>query len=103
MDKAKSLSPRGIDLTPEIILRAYSAGIFPMAKDRYDDEIFWVDPEIRGIIPLNNPHVSRSLKKRIRNNGFNIRYSTNFNGVISGCAKQTRGREETWINDKIIT
>ena len=54
-----------IKLTPEIILKAYSLGMFPMAKNRYDDELFWVDPEYRGIIPLDNLHISRSLRKPI--------------------------------------
>ena len=59
------IAPSGqIKLTPEIILRAYSAGIFPMAKDRHNNQLFWVDPEQRGIIPLNGLRISRSLKNQ---------------------------------------
>ncbi len=97
-----NLSSKKINLTPKIVLQAYSAGIFPMAKNRSGREIFWVDPEKRGIIPLNGIHVPRSLRKSVRNSHLNIRYNTNFNGIISGCAKQNIGREETWINDEII-
>jgi leucyl/phenylalanyl-tRNA--protein transferase len=74
-----------------------------MAKDRHDNGIFWVNPELRGIIPLDGLHISRSLKKQVRKNTFNIRYSTNFQGVIMGCAGQTDGRRDTWINNEIIT
>jgi len=91
-----------VELTPEIILRAYSIGIFPMAKSRYEKEIFWVDPEERGIIPLDGLHISRSLKKKLRNNEFKIDYNTDFKGVIMRCAEQTKSRDETWINEEII-
>ena len=96
------MSQEQINLTPEIILRAYSLGMFPMAKDRYDNELFWVDPKFRGILPLNGLHISRSLRKQIRKNIFNIRYSTDFKGVITGCACQIDGRRDTWINNEII-
>jgi leucyl/phenylalanyl-tRNA--protein transferase len=102
MTNPKNVSPKQIKLTPEIILQAYSAGIFPMAKSRHDNELFWVDPEQRGVIPLDGLHVSRSLKKQVRHNKFNIRYNTDFKGIIMRCAEQTKGRHETWINDKII-
>jgi leucyl/phenylalanyl-tRNA--protein transferase len=92
-----------INLTPEIILRAYSSGIFPMAKSRHDNELFWVDPELRGIIPLTGLHVSKSLRKQVLNKPFEIRYNTDFKGIITGCAGQEKDRQETWINNKIIT
>jgi leucyl/phenylalanyl-tRNA---protein transferase len=103
MSNSSDISRDKIDLTPEIILRAYSLGMFPMAKDRYDNEIFWVDPEFRGIIPLDGLHISRSLRKQVRKNTFNIRYSTDFKSVIMGCAGQIDGRRDTWINSEIIT
>ncbi|MDC0196111.1 leucyl/phenylalanyl-tRNA--protein transferase [Gammaproteobacteria bacterium] len=102
MSDTSGTSPDQIKLTPEIILKAYSLGMFPMAKNRYDDELFWVDPEFRGIIPLDNLHISRSLRKQLRNNTFTIRYSTDFYSVIMGCAGQTDGRRDTWINSEII-
>ena len=103
MPNPKHISMENINLTPEIILKAYSSGLFPMAKNRHDNELFWVDPEVRGIMPLDGLHISRSLRKQIRQNTFNIRYSTDFNGIIAGCVAQKKGRYETWINDKIIT
>jgi leucyl/phenylalanyl-tRNA--protein transferase len=103
MTNSSNLSRGKINLTPEIILRAYSVGIFPMAKSRHDDELFWVDPELRGIIPLTGLHVSKSLRKQVLSNSFEIRYSTDFKGVITGCARQAKDRQETWINNEIIT
>jgi leucyl/phenylalanyl-tRNA--protein transferase len=84
-------------LTPETLLRAYAMGIFPMAEDRDSEEIFWVDPRRRGILPLNGFHVSRSLRRRIRQAPFSLTTDTNFAGVVAGCAD----REETWINATI--
>jgi len=84
-------------LTPDILLRAYAIGIFPMAEDRYADEIFWVDPRRRGILPLDGFRISRSLRRRIRQGRFEIRINSDFAGVVAGCAD----RPETWINDEI--
>jgi leucyl/phenylalanyl-tRNA--protein transferase len=84
-------------LTPETLLRAYAIGIFPMAEDRESDEIFWVDPRRRGILPLTNFHISRSLRRRIRRGDYTIRTDTAFLEVVAGCAD----REETWINAQI--
>ena len=95
-------TPDQIKLTPEIILRAYAAGIFPMAESRDDHELFWVDPEMRGIFPLDGLYISRSLKKRIRQQRFDIKYDTDFTGVIQGCAESTIDRYDTWINIQII-
>jgi leucyl/phenylalanyl-tRNA--protein transferase len=102
MANSKALTKNEIKLTPEIILRAYSAGIFPMAKSRNETELLWIDPERRGIIPLNGLHISRSLKKKLQNNKFKIKYNTDFNGVITKCAEQNKNRGETWINNEII-
>ncbi len=88
-------------ITPEILLRAYSIGLFPMAESADDPEIFWVEPELRGIIPLDTFHVSRSLAKRIRQNPFDIRFDTDFEAVIAACAEETSERPSTWINDTI--
>ncbi|WP_412064842.1 leucyl/phenylalanyl-tRNA--protein transferase [Rhizobium sp. SYY.PMSO] len=88
-------------ITPEILLRAYSIGLFPMAESADDPEIFWVEPELRGIIPLDTFHVSKSLAKRIRQNPFDIRVDTDFEAVIAACAEQTSERPSTWINDTI--
>ncbi len=86
------------DLTPEILLAGYAAGIFPMAEHREDDAVFWVNPQKRGIIPLNEFHISRSLAKRMRSGIFGITTDLSFTQVVSGCAD----REETWISGPIF-
>lgn len=85
-------------LTPDLLLQAYSAGVFPMSENRDDPEIFWVDPKFRGIFPLNSFHISRSLAKRLRSSPFRITLNAAFSDVVTGCAN----REETWINDTIF-
>ncbi|MEM6341629.1 MAG: leucyl/phenylalanyl-tRNA--protein transferase [Pseudomonadota bacterium] len=84
-------------LTPEILLHGYSIGIFPMAEHRDDPEVFWVDPRKRGILPIQNLHVSRSLAKAMRKTTFSMSVNQDFKGVIDGCA----ARDETWINREI--
>ena len=86
-----------MSLTPEILLHAYSIGIFPMAEHRDDAEIFWVDPRRRGIIPLEGFRISRSLARRLRRAQYRIAVDTDFAGVVDGCAD----RAETWINAEI--
>ncbi|WP_109463997.1 leucyl/phenylalanyl-tRNA--protein transferase [Albibacillus kandeliae] len=85
------------ELTPEILLRAYANGIFPMAEGRDDDEIFWVDPRRRGVFPLTGFRISRSLARRMRHMPFRISIDEDFAGVVDGCAD----RAETWINAEI--
>ena len=93
-------------LTPEILVRAYAAGIFPMSESRDDPSIFWVDPEVRGILPLDAFHISKSLKKTIRRKPFEVSFDTDFRAVINACAEIPRGEQDgnqgTWINDQII-
>jgi len=84
-------------VTPELLLRAYAAGVFPMADNADAEEIFWVDPRKRGILPLDGFHLSRSLRKRILKGGYEIRVDHDFPAVIEGCAD----RRETWINETI--
>lgn len=98
------MSNRGADdfeLTPELLLRAYTVGVFPMAESRDADTISWIDPRSRGILPLDGLHVSKSLRKTIRKRPFDIRCNTAFPEVIRECAKRTVGRRETWINPQI--
>lgn len=76
------------------MLRAYASGIFPMSEGAHDEELFWVDPQRRGIFPLDGFHISRSLRRRIRKGGFDIRVNSAFSEVVQGCA----AREPTWIN-----
>jgi leucyl/phenylalanyl-tRNA---protein transferase len=89
------------EITPELILRAYAAGIFPMAESARESELFWVDPDSRGIIPLDSFHLPRRLKRTLRRDLFEIRCDTDFEAVISGCAEPTAERQKTWINDQI--
>lgn len=90
-------------ITPEILLRAYAAGMFPMAESADDPEVFWVQPKIRGIIPLDDFHVSKSLAKHIRQKPFDIRVNTAFERVMKLCAESTDDRPTTWINPLILT
>ena len=89
-------------LDPELLLRAYATGIFPMSESADDPEIFWVRPDVRGIIPLDTFHVPSSLAKTIRKGVFEIRFDTAFVDVMKGCAEEKDSRPSTWINDTII-
>ncbi|KQT83420.1 leucyl/phenylalanyl-tRNA--protein transferase [Aurantimonas sp. Leaf443] len=88
-------------LTPDLLLKAYASGIFPMAERADDDDVFWIDPTERGILPLEAFHLPRSLRKRIRQGRFEIRVDSAFAAVIDGCAEKAPGRTETWINADI--
>ncbi|MBB3591418.1 leucyl/phenylalanyl-tRNA--protein transferase [Rhizobium sp. BK529] len=91
-------------ITPEILLRAYSIGLFPMAESADDPEIFWVEPDVRGVLPLDERfHVSKSLRKTIRRKPFDIRFNSDFDAVIVACAQETSDRPSTWINETIKT
>lgn len=92
---------RDQSITPELLLRAYSIGLFPMADAADDPEIFWVEPEMRGIIPLDEFHVSKSLLKTIRKKPFDIRFDTAFERVVEKCAEEVDNRPSTWINQTI--
>ncbi len=88
-------------ITPEILLRAYSIGLFPMAESADDPEIFWVEPEMRGLLPLDAFHVSKSLAKAVRKAPFDIRFDTAFERVMALCAEPAGDRPSTWINSTI--
>jgi len=89
--------PAAPPLTPDLMLRAYAAGIFPMSEGVDAPDIFWVDPQHRGVFPLDGFHVSRSLRRRLRKGGFEVTVDRDFAGVVAACAD----REETWINGQI--
>ena len=89
------------DITPEVLLRAYSCGIFPMSESADDPTIFWVEPERRGIIPLDNLNVSSRLARTVRSDSFHVTVNTSFKQVIAGCAEPKPGRDDTWINQRI--
>lgn len=95
-------APATSRLSPELVLRAYACGIFPMAESRGRSGVFWVDPEVRGVLPLDAFHVSRSLARKVRRGVFDITCDSAFGAVIRACAEAARGRPDTWINDDII-
>lgn len=88
-------------LTPELLLRIYAAGIFPMAEDADDTALHWVDPEHRGILPLDAFHVSRRLQRKLRHNPFDVQVDQTFDEVVAACAAPRFDRPSTWINGEI--
>ena len=98
---SRKTDPFAVELTPELIVRAYQAGIFPMAENEDSPDLFWVSPQQRGIIPLDDFHISRSLRKTLRTNPYTVRVDTDFAAVIEGCATEGEDRLSTWINAEI--
>jgi leucyl/phenylalanyl-tRNA--protein transferase len=90
-----------VEITPDILLKAYACGIFPMAESADDPGLFWVEPKERGIIPLDTFHVPRRLARTVVQDVYEIRIDTAFDAVIEGCAQPKKDREKTWINDRI--
>jgi len=90
-----------IEITPQVLLKAYACGIFPMAESAEDNALYWIEPERRGILPLDRVHVPRRLARTIRRGGFEVRVDRNFEAVIDGCAAPRSGRRSTWINGRI--
>ena len=89
------------EITPEVLLRAYACGIFPMAESADDPTLFWVEPEMRGVIPLDSFRVTSRLTRTVRSDEFTVRVDTAFKAVVAGCAEPQPGREDTWINKRI--
>jgi leucyl/phenylalanyl-tRNA--protein transferase len=90
-----------IEITPQVLLKAYACGIFPMAESADDNALYWIEPERRGILPLDRVHVPRRLARTIRRGGFEIKIDNDFEAVIEGCAAPRSGRRSTWINGRI--
>jgi leucyl/phenylalanyl-tRNA--protein transferase len=88
-------------LAPETVLSAYAAGVFPMSESADDPDIFWVEPDRRGVLPLDKMHIPKRLARKIRQEPFQVRCDTDFQGVINMCAEQADDRPETWINQTI--
>ncbi len=97
----KKPDPFAVELNADLIVRAYKAGIFPMAEDAESDDVFWVSPQKRGIIPLDGLHVSKSLRKTLRSHPYAVRVDTDFEATIEGCATAGSERDSTWINSGI--
>jgi leucyl/phenylalanyl-tRNA---protein transferase len=91
-----------VGLTPDILLAAYAAGIFPMAESAEDPELFWVDPRRRGILPLDAFHVARRLRRVVRQSLFEIHCDSAFEDIVRGCAEASEKRPNTWINGEIV-
>ena len=109
MEIARGPAPRyapfmhgSAQLTPEILLRAYAEGLFPMAERRGDPTLYWVSPERRGIIPLDGFHVPRRLARTVRSGLFTVTADRAFREVMKACAAPTPERPESWINDEIL-
>src|SRR5579862_9709470 len=90
-----------VEITPEVLLKAYACGIFPMAESAEDPALYWIEPEKRGVIPLDRFHVPRRLARTVRSDFFTVRIDHDFDGVLDGCAEPMPGRTRTWINTRI--
>jgi leucyl/phenylalanyl-tRNA---protein transferase len=90
-----------IEITPQVLLKAYSCGIFPMAESADDPALYWIEPQHRGLLPLDKIHVPSRLARTMRTTHLDVRIDTDFSGVIDGCASSRPGRNSTWINSRI--
>ncbi len=95
------MSRRNVEITPDLMLRAYRAGLFPMAETRRGERLYWLDPELRGILPLDGFHLPRRLLRTVLADQFTVTVDRNFPTVIAACAEPVPGRDETWINRQI--
>ena len=90
-----------IEITPQVLLKAYTCGIFPMAESAEDPALYWIEPQHRGILPLDKVHVPRRLARTLRAAPYAVKIDTDIEGVIEGCAASRPGRRSTWINERI--
>ena len=92
-----------MEITPGLLLRAYAHGMFPMAKSAESDELYWFDPPLRGVLPLEAFHIPKRLRRDVRRQVFTVRYDTAFEQVLQACAEPAADRPTTWINDRIAS
>jgi leucyl/phenylalanyl-tRNA--protein transferase len=90
-----------IEITPEVLLKAYACGIFPMAESAEDPALYWLEPEKRGVIPLDRFHLPSRLARTVRSDRFTVTVNRDFDAVLEGCAESRAGRPRTWINTRI--
>ena len=90
-----------VNITPDVLLKAYACGIFPMAESASDPALYWIDPDERGIIPLDRLHVSSRLARTVRSDRYVVTVNRDFDAVLAGCAAPAPGRPRTWINTRI--
>ncbi len=95
------MSRRTVEVTPELVLRAYRIGMFPMAETRHSEKLYWLDPEMRGHLPLDHFHLPRRLLRTVLSGPYTVTVDQDFSGAIAGCAAPAPGRLDTWINPKI--
>lgn len=95
------MSRRSVEITTDLLLRAYRHGLFPMAETRRGERLYWLDPERRGILPLDRFHLPRRLARTVLSDAFTVTVDQDFAGTIAGCASAAPGREDTWINPQI--
>ncbi|NKC34439.1 leucyl/phenylalanyl-tRNA--protein transferase [Falsiroseomonas selenitidurans] len=101
MPHSGRVSRRQFEITPDLMLRAYRAGLFPMAETRRGDRLYWLDPEQRGVLPLRGFHLPRRLRRTVLAGPYQVTTNRDFAGVIAACAAPAEGREDTWINPEI--
>ena len=89
------------ELSPQVLLKAYACGIFPMAESADDPGIFWVEPEMRGVLPLDRFHIPKSLAKAFKKHPYKFKMDSDFTAVVEACAQNTADRPSTWINERI--
>ena len=90
-----------VDLDPQLVLRAYAMGVFPMADHRLASSVYWVEPKLRGVLPLGDFHLSRSLRKTLAGDRFRVTVDTEFERIVQLCAESAQDRPDTWINGPI--
>ena len=90
-----------MEITPEVLLKAYACGIFPMSESADDPGMFWVEPDMRGVIPLDGFHVPKRLARTVRQGVYDVTANKSFSRVLALCAEDTPDRPDTWINGRI--
>src|ERR1700730_11871331 len=90
-----------IEITPEVLLKAYACGIFPMAESAEDPALYWIEPERRGVLPFDQFHVPSRLARTVRKEPYRVICDQDFDAVIDACAEPKPGRARTWINSRI--
>src|SRR5580692_8553057 len=95
------MSRRTVEITADLMLRAYRHGLFPMAETRRGERLYWLDPERRGVLPLDRFHLPRRLARTVLSDTFDVTVDQDFAATIAGCAQSAPGRDDTWINPQI--
>lgn len=97
----RAMSRRQVEITPDLVIRAYRAGLFPMAESRDADRLYWLDPELRGVLPIAGFHLPKRLARTALSGHFRVTADVDFAATLAGCAAPAPGRGDTWINPEI--